>query len=344
MADKLKGAGDKAGIVSTAGILNEDAAALSKLASDVIKTKNIDSSASLYADAAALNNSDAIDIDSADVIITAGLNASQQERVLPAVDAAVKRRAARGAKLIELNDDAASLAEIAKAMVDGGAKGDVDVSGVTASEEAAKNAELISAGSNVVVLCAPNLFNAARNLSLLGDIKVVAVPFEANARGVVANGITTGGKSYKEMTDGGVDVLYTVGDVPAAKAGFVIAQTSYLSGAAENADIVLPATSYLESYGTIINYLGRVKDVNDCVDPEGDSKQHRDIVADIAKAMGSEVSAETASTPEAAKASASPFEKTAGLDASPADLIQAVNECALTFSKLAWLKEAKTAK
>ena len=343
VADKLKGAGDKAGIVSTAGILNEDAAVLSKLASDVIKTKNIDSSASLYADAATLNNSDSIDIDSADVIITAGLNASQQKRVLPAVDAAVRRRASRGAKLIELNDDAASLAEIAKAMVDGGAKGDVDVSGVTASEEAAKNAELISAGSNVVVLCAPNLFNAARNLSLLGDIKVVAVPFEANARGVVAYGITTGGKSYKEMTDGGVDVLYTVGDVPAAKAGFVIAQTSYLSGAAENADIVLPATSYLESEGTIINYLGKVKDVNDCVDPEGDSKQHRDIVADIAKAMGSEVSAGTASTPEAAKAAASPFEKTAGLDASPADLIQAVNECALTFSKLAWLKEAKAA-
>ncbi len=364
VADKLKAAGAKTGIISTASILNEDAAALSKLASDVIKTKNIDSSAGLYTDAEAMNNSDAIDIDSADVIITAGLNASQQDRVLAAVDAAVRKRAARGAKLIALSaagstagatvsitgDEAASLSQIAKALVDSGSKGDKDleaaVSGVTASEDAAKAAELITAGTSIVVLCAPSLFGAARNLSLITDATVAAVPFEANARGVVANGVTTGGKTYKEMSESGADVLYAVGDVPVSdkpKSGFIVAQTSYLTGLAEEADIVLPASSYLESEGTMINYLGRVKDVNDCVDPEGLSKQHKDIVADIAKAMGSEVTADTANAQEASKATFSPFEKKAGLDASPADLIAAVNTCALNHSKLVWLKEAKVA-
>ena len=69
VADKLKSAGANAGIISTAAILNEDAAAISKLASDVVKTKNLDSSASLYADADSMNNSDAIDIDGADVAV-----------------------------------------------------------------------------------------------------------------------------------------------------------------------------------------------------------------------------------------------------------------------------------
>lgn len=365
VSDKLKSAASNTGIISTAGILNQDAFVLSKLASDAIKTKNIDSTVSLYADADSMNHSDTIDLDSADVIIAAGLNTSQQDRVLPAVDAAVRKRAARGAKLVVLNeadtamasaaavsikgDEAASLAQLAKSLIDKGSKAGEDlqdaVSGVSVSEDAAKAAEIIAGAGSAVVLCSPSLFNAARNLSLLGNVKVAAVPYEANARGVIAMGLTTEGKTYKEMTSGRVDVLYAVGEVPVSgkpDAGFIVAQTSYMNGLAKEADIVLPASSYLESEGTITNYLGKVKDVNKCVDNAGDSKQHKDIVIELSKAMGSPVSdAEIKSAHEVSEPAFSPFEKKQGLDTDPADLIQSVNECALTYSKLVWLKEAK---
>lgn len=364
VADKLKAAGANAGIISTAGILNQDAFLLSKLASDVIKTKNIDTTVSLYANADSMNHSDSIDINSADVIVVAGLNTSQQDRILPAVDATIQKKAARGAKIIVLGsaqiaaakvtiagDEAAALAQIAKGLIDKGNKADTAlekaVSGVTVSEEAASAAELIAGASAPVVLCSPSLFAAAKNLSLLGSTKVTAVPYEANARGVVAMGMTTEGKTYKEMAEGGTDVLLAVGEVPVTakpKSGFIVAQTSYMNGLAKEADIVLPAATALESEGTMTNYLGKLKVVNKCTDIRGEAKQHKDIAIEISKAMGSSLhDVEIKDAHEVNEAKFSPFEKKAGLDTSPADLIQAVNECALTYSKLAWLKEAKTA-
>ena len=364
VADKLKAAGADAGIISTAGILNQDAFLLSKLASDVIKTKNIDTTVSLYADVDSMNHSDSIDINSADVIIVAGLTTSQQDRILPAVDATVKKRAARGAKVIVLGDaqipaakititgdEAAAFAQIAKGLIDKGNKADKDlesaVSGITVSEEAASAAELIAGASSPVVLCSPSLFGAAKNLSLLGSTKVAAVPYEANARGVVAMGMTTEGKTYKEMAEGGADVLLAVGELPITakpQAGFIVAQTSYMNGLAKEADIVLPAATALESEGTMTNYLGKLKTANKCSDTVGESKQHKDIVIEISKAMGSSLhDVEIKDAHEVSEAKFNPFEKKTGLDASPADLIQAVNECALTYSKLAWLKEAKAA-
>jgi NADH dehydrogenase/NADH:ubiquinone oxidoreductase subunit G len=364
VADKLKEAGANTGIISTAGILNQDAFLLSELASNVIKTKNIDTTVSLYADADSMKHSDTIDINAADVIVVAGLKTSQHDRVLAAVDAAVRKRAARGAKIISLGDaqissakvsiagdEAGALAQIAKGLIDSGSKANKDlesaVSGVTASEDAAKAAEFIAGASAPVVLCAPSLFNAARNLSLFGSVKVAAVPYEANARGIVSMGMTSEGKTYKEMAEGGVDVLLAVGELPIKgkpKAGFIIAQTSYLNGLANDADIVLPAATALESEGTMTNYLGKTKELNKCSEPAGDAKQHRDIVLEISKAMGISLhDVEIKEAHEVSEASFNPFEKKEGLDADPADLIQAVNECALTYSKLAWLKEAKVA-
>jgi anaerobic selenocysteine-containing dehydrogenase len=158
-------------------------------------------------------------------------------------------------------------------------------------------------------------------------------------------GMTTEGKTYKEMADGGVDVLLAVGELPASgkpKADFIIAQTSYMTDTAKDADILLPAASYLEAEGTVTNYLGSVKKVNKCVATAGDSKQHKDIVTALSKAMGSEISvADLKSVQETSKAVFSPFEKKQGLDADPAELIESVNTCALNHSRLLWLKEAK---
>ena len=196
--------------------------------------------------------SDSADMDSADVVVLAGLNPSQWERVLPALDASIRRRVSRGAKLIVLNpdetrassiatvninaDEASSLAQLAKALIAKGKKADnalaSAVSGSTVSEDAEKAAALLSEAKSPIIFCHPSLFNAARNISLLMDIKVIAVPFEANARGVVSLGLTTEGKTYKEMVSGGVEVLYTVGEVPVTKipnVNFLIVQTSYMT-------------------------------------------------------------------------------------------------------------------
>ncbi len=367
VSDKLKSAGAKAGIISSGNILNEDAAALSRLAADAVKTKNADSSVSLYADADSMNNSSSLSLDDADTIVLAGIMPNQWSRVLPALSAGIKRRVARGAKLVVINssdtnfmssetvalkvDEEKGLAHIAKALLaHEGVTKDKDVesavSSMAATEDVEKAAEILADAKSAVVFCSPALFGAAQNLSLLAEIKVVAVPFEANARGVVAAGLSSQGKSFKEMSEGGVDVLYAVGDVPVSakpKAGFVIAQASYLTGIAKDADIVLPAAASLESEGTITNYLGKTKTLNKCIESAGDSRQHKDIIVAISEALGSAVSSEAVTAPEAAKASFSSFEKKAGLDADAAGIRECSCDAVLNKSRLLWLKENQEA-
>jgi len=365
-ADKLKSASGNTGIVSTAGILNQDAFVLSKFAKDVIKTKNIDTTASLYADAYSMKFSDAADLDNADVIVLAGLNPSQWERVLPALDASIRRRVSRGAKLIVINqgetiassaatvnmsaDEASSLAQIAKSLIAKGRKADKElesaVSACNVSEDAEKSAALLAEAKSPVIFCHPSLFKAARNISLLTDSKIVAVPYEANARGVVLLGLTTEGKTYSDMIKGGVDVLYAVGEIPVTKrpdVKFLIVQTSYMTELAKQADVIFPAATYLESNGTIINYLGKVKEAVKSVEPAGDAKQHKNILVELSKEMGTAIKESAAKMKSALqvkdKPKFSPFEKAKGLDANPSELNDSINNSVIYSSRLVWLKE-----
>ena len=106
------------------------------------------------------------------------------------------------------------------------------------------------------------------------------------------------------------------------------------------ADVILPAASYLESEGEIINYLGKTKQVHQVVAPAGEAKQHGEIIAALIEAMGSKISAKKKSAPKASKASFSPFEKKAGLDTSAADVMNTVNTACLNHSRLLWLTES----
>ncbi|RJQ16277.1 MAG: 4Fe-4S dicluster domain-containing protein [Nitrospiraceae bacterium] len=366
VSDKLKAAGGKTGIISTAGILNQDAFVLSQFASNAVRTKNVDTTVSLYADADSMRFSDTVDLDTTDVIVLAGLDPSQWERVLPALDASIRRRVSRGAKLIVINpeetraasvaevnikaDEASSLAQLAKALTAKGKKADkaleAAVSGLTVTEEAEKAAALLAEATSPAIFCAPALFNAAKNISLLTDIKVVAVPFEANARGVISLGLTTEGKTYNEMVSGGVDVLYAVGEMPVAKrpdVKFLIVQTSYMTELAKQADVVLPAAAYLESEGTIINYLGKVKDAVKVIGPAGESKQHKNILIELSKAMGAPIKESAAKMKSAFqikdKPKFKPFEKKQGLDVEPAAFNDSINKPVIYSSRLVWLKE-----
>lgn len=152
------------------------------------------------------------------------------------------------------------------------------------------------------------------------------------------------------MLSGGVDVLYVIGEVPVTKrpkVNFLVVQTSYLTDIAKQADIVLPSASYLESKGTIMNYLGKIRDLSIAVKPAGTAKQHKDIFIALSKTMGkslkdSELGGNGALKAEV-KTKFSPFEKKEGLDIDPAEFVESLNQCVINSSRLLWLKETEKA-
>jgi NADH dehydrogenase/NADH:ubiquinone oxidoreductase subunit G len=364
VAEKLKKAGKDAGFISVAGIQNEDAIAMKALAKTA-KTKNFDTTMSLYADADTLINSQSADLDSADLIIMAGLAPSQWERVLPQLDAAVRRRADRGAKLVVINakesrineaaevsltgNETASLKAIVKAAIDKGLKADKKladaVKDAKVSEDAAKAGELLSNAGSPVVLASPAVFDAAANLALAKG-SAVAVPAESNAKGVALMGLTTEGKSYKEMASGDVKVLYAVGEVPlkkSPKVDFLVVQNSHLTDLAKHADVVLPSATFLESAGTMVDYMGRLKYLPEAIEPQGESMSHKDIFVKVAKAMGGTVKKPTeAEVKKAAKAqgkiSLKPFEAKKA-EMSAGEIMESVNSSVFNGSRLIHLKE-----
>jgi predicted molibdopterin-dependent oxidoreductase YjgC len=372
VAEKLKKTGKNTGIISTGSILNQDAFVLSKFASDVVKTKNIDTTVSLYADADSMKYSDSVELDTVDLIILVGLNPSQWGRVLPALDASVRKRIARGAKLVVIHsqetkiasaasidfrgDEAQTLAQISKSLIAKGIKAGKDiesaVSGVNTSEDTDKVADLLTESKGAVILSVPSLFKASKNISLLTGVKALAVPFEANARGIVALGLTPEGKTYQEMVSSPseVDVLYMIGEVPVEKrpeVKFLVVQVPYMTELARQADVVLPAAAFLESKGTIHNYLGKLKELVKVVDPPGDAKQHKDILIELSRVMGTPLKESTASIKSAFEVSAkqkfSPFEKQKGLDIDPTELNESMNKFVINSSRLLWLKETEKA-
>jgi len=305
-------------------------------------------------------------MDVIDLIILVGLSPSQWDRVLPALDASIRKRVARGAKLIVINpdetkiagiaainindDEVLALKQIAKALIAKGNKASKElesaVSKVNTTDDTSKVADLIAEAKTPVIFTAPALFKASKNISLLSGVKVVAVPFEANARGVVAMGLTTEGKTYKDILSGKTGLLYTIGEVPLNKrpdVNFLIVQTSYLTELAKQADVVLPSATFLESKGTIINYLGKVKDLTKAVDPPGAARQHRDILIELSKAFGSPLTTTNIKSAfeVGAKQKFSPFEKEQRLDINPSELNDAINQSVISTSRLLWLKETE---
>jgi NADH dehydrogenase/NADH:ubiquinone oxidoreductase subunit G len=368
VADKLKQAGREAGFISIAGIGNEDALTLRKLARDIVKTKNVDTTLSLYADSGSLKNSQTADIDKADLILLVGLNPSQWKRVLPALDAAVRRRVGRGAKLIVVNsedtrleeaatlslkgDELTALKGLANALIGKGMKADKklesSVRDAEITETIEKAASLIAGAGSPVIFSSPSLFNASANIALLKG-KIISVGLESNARGVAMMGLTTDGKTYKEMIMEKMAVLYAVGEVPLVKrpdAGFLVVQNSHLTELAKQADVVLPSATFLESAGTIIDYMGRIKYLPKTVEPQGEAKSHKDIFIALAKEMGSVIKRPTeAEVTRAAKAKTrltfSPFDREQGLEVAPEELIESVNASVINGSRLLWLRETE---
>jgi predicted molibdopterin-dependent oxidoreductase YjgC len=369
-AEKLKAAGAEAAFISSGNILNEDAALMKKLASDAVKTKNIDSTVSLYSEYEAMNSATA-DLENADLFVLVGLAPDQWKRVLPALDGIVRKRMNDGgAKLLVLNsnepkiasvatvflkgDEVKMLEELAQAVISKGVKAPKEMiealAHVNPSDAAMNAAEIFQAAKAPVILAAPSLYKAAANLSLIkGD--AVAVPLEANAKGIVMMGMTTDGKKFNEIISSASKVLYAVGEMPVKTRPdtvYLVVQTSYMTDLAKQADLILPSAAALESDGTIIDYLGRLKQVKQACEPAGQSRQNSDIFMAVASAMGTPLKMVKDTdikkvTKAKVKVAFSPFKRDKGLDIDVEQFIDDMRISTVNGSRLLWLKELETA-
>ena len=241
-----------------------------------------------------------------------------------------------------------------KALMDTGLKGDKKlkdaVKDAKVSAELKEAAEAFAEAKKPLILTSPALFDATNNIALLKGT-VLALPFESNAKGVAHMGLVSKGKSYKEMVTEGMKVLYAIGDVPLSErpdCDMLIVQSSHITELAKQADVILPAATYLEAPGTIVDYKGRLRHIPRLIDPMGKSKMHRDVLQDVAKAMGKKLDKVTEKMTKdkfklSPKASIMPFERKSELNVSPEMILESVSSALLNSSRLLWLKESEKA-
>lgn len=368
VAAKLKAAGSDAAFVTSANILNEDAIVLKKLAVEVVKTKNFDSSLTLYSDYDAMKSGPS-DMEEADLFVLVGTAPDQWSRVLPALDAIIRKRVNDGrSKLLVINsgkprissaatetlrgDEVEMLKQLAQAVISKGIKAPKEMiealAHIDPSDAAMAAADLFIAAKSPVILASPSLYKAAANLSLIkGD--AVSVPYEANAKGVVLMGFTSEGKKFKDILGSQTQVLYAIGEVPVGKrpdTKFLVVQGSHLTDLAREADVFLPAAPALESEGTIVDYLGRLKEVKKAVNPAGEAISHSDIFIGLAEAMGVSLKKVKETDVKKAlktkvKAAFNPFKRERDLDIDAEKFAEDINRSAINGSRLLWLKETE---
>jgi formate dehydrogenase major subunit len=112
------------------------------------------------------------------------------------------------------------------------------------------------------------------------------------------NGLTVT-EVIKSILDGGVRGMYMLGENPflsdpninkvrkaLSRLDFLVVQDIFLTETAEFADVVLPASSYLEKDGTYTNTDRRVQLGRKVFDPPGEARVDWEIVQDIARRLG----------------------------------------------------------
>lgn len=133
------------------------------------------------------------------------------------------------------------------------------------------------------------------NLSVQNQALFIPLGVESNVRGAleIANAFRGEAPSADEISRsilaGGYKALYCCGPLPKVEtspAEFVVVQDSFLNDMCEFADVVLPATTFVESEGTFVNTEGRLQSFDPAIAPCGEAKPGWRIVGDLAKTMG----------------------------------------------------------
>jgi len=97
-----------------------------------------------------------------------------------------------------------------------------------------------------------------------------------------------GGKSAREMLQGGLDTLLLLGvdEAELPKAGTIIYLGTHGDAGAHRADIILPAAAYTEKDATWVNTEGRVQYGRRATFPKGDAKEDWTILRALSGIMG----------------------------------------------------------
>lgn len=104
---------------------------------------------------------------------------------------------------------------------------------------------------------------------------------------------------FSAIHDGRLKAMYIMGENPTmsepdanhakqalGKLDFLVVQDLFLTGTAEFADVILPATSFAEKDGTFTNTERRVQLVRRAIDPPGEARVDWEITAEIARRLG----------------------------------------------------------
>lgn len=307
IASQRLGSPAEVGVLVSGNLMNEDVLTVAEFC----RKAGIDNSATTagVGPGGASDGGHEADMEEADLIVLVGVRASQREKVLAALDATVRKRVARGAKLVVIGsgeaetgevanvylkgDEAATLAALSEAL--GGREaegGDACVGpGKGASEDIVAAASLISEAVSPLVIASPELYEASSGITPENG-RIVPAAKEANSRGTLAMGIERSGASPAGMVEGGARVLYVLGAIETGRPegiDFLIMQSPYLTGAAKEADLLLPSATSLEAEGSIFDYMGRLKTLEMAAKPCCHSRGHREIVAAIARKTGIEL-------------------------------------------------------
>jgi len=119
------------------------------------------------------------------------------------------------------------------------------------------------------------------NLALLCKGHLIPLGLENNNRGIFEIKRNESRKTkllpqiIHDTRDGKIKALYVIGPVPfdkKMKTDFLVVQDSYISEIAGRADAVLPATTFAESDGTMVNVEGRIQKFLAVIQPLGEAK------------------------------------------------------------------------
>ncbi|MEA4922620.1 MAG: FAD-dependent oxidoreductase [Eubacteriaceae bacterium] len=254
------------------------------------------------------------EICSTDLVLAIGFNAVDN----PVIQLKMKRAAQNGAKVIMVNprsakqhmdfaektwytkNDVSVIKEIAKALIDNGAKPEgikgfaalkKDLADITVSKDAAEIAEAYAGAKKAMIVFAQN-FVTEEAASMIGNIALLSghigtprdgilqVKAKNNSQGLVDMGITEGASAMegiKALLCFGEDPL--PGDIKGLE--FLMVSDTHITETCEKADVIIPGTGFAGTDGTYINTERRMMPVEPAID-EGIVLSNWEIAAELA--------------------------------------------------------------
>lgn len=153
-------------------------------------------------------------------------------------------------------------------------------SSTTISREDIQYARSLLSGKTCFVLYNPFNIN---NISVPRGVKTIAVPSSINALKIRERGIDASIPAVLE--DKKISCLYLCGVAPELKRKYetVIVQDSFIPSC--EFDVFLPAATFAEINGSVIDIFGKVKRVRKAIEPRGKAKSDEWIVREIGRKL-----------------------------------------------------------